>query len=184
MCDVIKCDQTVNVWKTTFLKLGTLFHSLLALKGWSLCGHETCLCSLNKGKGKINPLQARLWPRGGRGMALLFQDLGARRGWVVSSTPWPHFTLGKDPVPIVQEAGLAPGPVRTGGKSHPHRDSIPTPSAHGQSLYWLSYQVIMVDWIGHLILRPLLRVMCFQVQFGLCCFGVLFSVCVCGVNSL
>jgi hypothetical protein len=33
-----------------------------------------------KGKGKVTPLQARLWPRGGRGIALLFQDLGARRG--------------------------------------------------------------------------------------------------------
>ena len=32
---------------------------------------------------------------------------------------------GKDPVPIVQEAGWAPGPVRTVGKSRPHRDSIP-----------------------------------------------------------
>jgi hypothetical protein len=28
---------------------------------------------------------------------------------VVSSTPWPYFTPGKDPVPIVQEAGWAPG---------------------------------------------------------------------------
>ena len=32
---------------------------------------------------------------------------------------------GKDPVPILQEAGWAPGPVWTGGKSRPHRDSIP-----------------------------------------------------------
>jgi len=31
---------------------------------------------------------------------------------------------GKDPVPIIQEAGWAPGPVWTGGKSHLHRDSI------------------------------------------------------------
>ena len=30
-------------------------------------------------------------------------------GWVVSSTPRPHFTPGRDPVPIVQEAGWAPG---------------------------------------------------------------------------
>jgi len=44
---------------------------------------------------------------------------------VVSSTPRPHFTLEKDPVPIVQEAGWAPGPVWTGGKSGPRRDSIP-----------------------------------------------------------
>ena len=32
---------------------------------------------------------------------------------------------GKEPVPILQEAGWATGPVWTGGKSHPHRDSIP-----------------------------------------------------------
>jgi len=44
---------------------------------------------------------------------------------VVSSTPRPHFTPGKNPVPIVQEAGWAPGPVWTGGKSRPYRDSIP-----------------------------------------------------------
>ena len=60
-----------------------------------------------------------------RGIALLFHDRGTRRGWVVSSTPRPHFTPWEDPVPIVQEAGWAPGPVWTGGKSRPHRDSIP-----------------------------------------------------------
>ena len=38
---------------------------------------------------------------------------------MVSSTPRPYFTLGKDPIPIVQEAGWAPGPVWTDGKSHP-----------------------------------------------------------------
>ena len=32
---------------------------------------------------------------------------------------------GKDPVPILQEAGWALGPVWTGEKSRPHRDSIP-----------------------------------------------------------
>ena len=32
---------------------------------------------------------------------------------------------GKDPIPTLQEAGWAPGLVWTGGKSHPHRDSIP-----------------------------------------------------------
>ena len=31
----------------------------------------------------------------------------------------------KDPVPILQEAGWAPGPVWMGGTSCPHRDSIP-----------------------------------------------------------
>ena len=36
-----------------------------------------------------------------------------------------YFTPGKDQVPIAQEAGWAPGPVWTGGKSRPQRDSIP-----------------------------------------------------------
>ena len=61
--------------------------------------------------------------RMGRGIALLFHDRGTRRGSVFSSTPRPNFTPGKDPVPFLQEAGWAPGPVRTGGKSRPHRDS-------------------------------------------------------------
>jgi len=63
--------------------------------------------------------------RVGRSIALLFHDRGTRRGWVVSRTPRPHFTPGKEPVPILQEAGWATGPVWTGGKSRPHRDSIP-----------------------------------------------------------
>ena len=30
---------------------------------------------------------------------------------MISSTPRPHFTPGKDPVPSLQEAGWAPGPI-------------------------------------------------------------------------
>ena len=44
---------------------------------------------------------------------------------MVCSTTRTHFTPGKDPVPIVQESGWAPGPVWRGGKSRPHRVSIP-----------------------------------------------------------
>ena len=75
----------------------------------------------------------------GRGIALLFHDRGTRRGWVVSSTPRPHFAPGKDPVPILQEARWAPGPIRTGGKSRPNLDSIPDRPARSQLLYRLSY---------------------------------------------
>jgi len=57
--------------------------------------------------------------RVGRGIAILLHDRGTRRWWVVSSTPRPHFTPGKDPVPILQEAGWATGPVWTGRKSRP-----------------------------------------------------------------
>ena len=58
--------------------------------------------------------------RVGRSLALLFHDRDTRKGWVVSSTPRPYFTPGKDPVPIVQEAGWAPGRVWTSGKSRPN----------------------------------------------------------------
>ena len=63
--------------------------------------------------------------RVGRGIALLFHDRDTRSGWVVSSTPRPHFNPKKDPVAILQEAGWVPGPVWKGGKTRPHGDSIP-----------------------------------------------------------
>jgi len=78
--------------------------------------------------------------RVGRGIALLFHDCGTRSGLVVSSTPRPHFTAGRDPVPILQKARWATGPVWTGGKSGPHLDSIPDRPARSQSLYRLSYR--------------------------------------------
>ena len=67
--------------------------------------------------------------RGSRGIDLPSHDHRTRRGWGVSVTPRPLFTPGKDPVPIVQEAGWTPGPFWTGAKNlAPHQDSIPGPS--------------------------------------------------------
>jgi hypothetical protein len=58
---------------------------------------------------------------------------------VVSSTPRPQFTPGKDPVPIVQEAGWAPGPVWTGVENlAPTGIRSPDRPARSQSLYQLS----------------------------------------------
>jgi hypothetical protein len=80
----------------------------------------------------------RTAPWGSRGIALLFLDHGTRGGCGVSVTFRPHFTPGKDPVPIVQEAGWAPGP----GKSRPPTGiRSPDGPARSQSLYRLSYPV-------------------------------------------
>jgi hypothetical protein len=76
---------------------------------------------------------------GGRGTALLFLYFGARRGgW---SAPRPgRFTPGKNPVPIVQEAGWTPGPVWTCVKNlAPTGIRSPDRPARSQSLYSLSY---------------------------------------------
>jgi len=75
------------------------------------------------GKVKCTLVQAlrlctgRTAHRWSRGIALLFHDHGTRRGWGVSVTLRPLFTPGKDTVPIVQEAGWAPGPVWTGAEN-------------------------------------------------------------------
>jgi hypothetical protein len=62
-----------------------------------------------------------------RGIALPFRDLGARRGWVVSSTPRPLYPRER---PGTHYTGGWVGP-RAGldvcEKSRPHRDLIPGP---------------------------------------------------------
>jgi hypothetical protein len=71
-----------------------------------------------------------------------FLDLSAGRGWVgaVSVTPQPFSTPGKDPVPIVQEAVWAPGPVWTGAENLTLIGiRSPDHPALSQSLYRLSY---------------------------------------------
>jgi len=82
-------------------------------------------CGTVKVKVKWSRYRPGVAQRVGSGIALLFHDLGTRRWWVVSVTPRPHFTPGKDKVSVLQEAVWAPGPVWTGEKSRPHRDSIP-----------------------------------------------------------
>ena len=67
-------------------------------------------------------------------------------GW---STPRPgRFTPGKDPVPIVQEAGWAPGPVWTGAENlAPARIRSPDRPARSESLYRLSYPGPILKYI-------------------------------------
>ena len=85
--------------------------------------------------------------RVGRGIALLFHDWGTRRGWVVSSRPRPHFTPGKDPVPILHETGWAPRPVWTGGKPRSHRDSIPDrPAPSCRYTDWATGPTVRTLW--------------------------------------
>ena len=90
-------------------------------------------------KVKFSRYRPGVAQRVGRDIPLLFHDRGIERGWVVSSTPRSQFSPGKGQVPIVQEAVWAPGQVWTGGKSRPHRGSIPDRPARSQSLYRLSY---------------------------------------------
>ena len=135
----------------------------------SLLSSATPYCFKFEVKVKFPRYRPGVVQRVGRGIALLFHYRGTRRGWVVSSTPRPHFTAGKDPVPIVQEAGWAPGPVWKGGKSRPHGDSIPDRPARSQSLYRLSYPAYSFKFKTPCNLRcaPLLKRNLPENNFGL-----------------
>ena len=94
-------------------------------------------------KGEVQALRlctGRTAHRGSKAIALPFHDHGARRGWGVSVTPRPLFTPVKDPVPVVQEAGWAPGRVWTGAENLAPTGirSLDRP-ARSQSLYRLRY---------------------------------------------
>jgi len=77
--------------------------------------------------------------RGCRSIALLSLDHDTRRGLLF--TPW------KDPVPIVQDVGWAPGPVWTGAENlTPTRTRSPNGLACSQSLYRLRYPAHTQNW--------------------------------------
>ena len=91
-----------------------------------------------------------------RGVPLLFLYHGTRRGWGVRFTPRPLFTPGNDPVPIVQGAGWAPGPVWTGAENlTPTGIRSPDRPARSQSLYRLSYPALFFNVLAHNLERKL-----------------------------
>ena len=61
------------------------------------------------------------------------------KGDWLAAPPGRSLSPGKKTVPILQEAGWAPGPVWTGEKSRSYRDWMPDRPARSQSLYRLSY---------------------------------------------
>jgi hypothetical protein len=92
-------------------------------------------------------------PYGSRGIALLFHDQGNKRGVRGQRHARPLFTPGKEAVPIVQEAGWAPGPVWTGAENlAPTGIRSPDRPARSQSLYRLSYPTHVKTLINALII--------------------------------
>jgi hypothetical protein len=89
---------------------------------------------------RFHPVAGHTDPEGGRGMALLFHDLGTRWGWMVSVTPRPPLPPGKTRYPLYRRLGgrqgrsgrvcenLAPIGIRSTERP-----------AHCKSLYRLSY---------------------------------------------
>jgi hypothetical protein len=81
------------------------------------------------GEGKGHPITGHEGPRGEAEVRLYSFSTSALGGGGWSAPRPGRFTPGKDPVPIIQEAGWAPGPVWTCAKNlPPHWDLIPGPS--------------------------------------------------------
>ena len=130
-CEVLSTHSTAECGSYIYIYIYTHIYMYIRCVGWV----------------KFTLVQAlrlctrRTAHRGSRGIALLFLDRGTRRGRVVSITPRPLFTSGKEPVPILQETGWASGPVWTGAEN-----LVPTGiwsadrPARSQSLYRLSYR--------------------------------------------
>ena len=85
-------------------------------------------------------------------------------GW---STPRPgRFTTGKDPVPIVQEAGWAPGAVWTDAENlAPTGIRSPDRPARSESLYRLSYTGPLL-YPGHLLKLQTIRISVLHVPYA------------------
>jgi len=145
-----------GVWLVCFIPklLYTLRNCTWYLKCRWISGSWSCVTMMVKKSSNTDKLKVkcalvqalrfctgRTAHRGSRGIALLFLDHGTRRGWGVSVMPRPLFTPGKDPVPIVQEAGWASGPVWTGAENlTPTGIRSPDRPASSQLLYQLRYQ--------------------------------------------
>ena len=78
---------------------------------------------------------------------------------MVSSTPRPQFTPGKDPVPILQEAGWAPGPGWKGAEYlTPTGIRSPDCPTRSELLYRLSYRGTFRPYILYIYILPFLRI--------------------------
>jgi hypothetical protein len=78
--------------------------------------------------------------RGSRRTAQLFLQHWHYMGLEVNATPRPLYPREKDPVPIVQGAGWATGPIWTGMENlAPTRIRYPDRPAGSDSLHRLSY---------------------------------------------
>ena len=70
------------------------------------CGKKKVKCTLIQA---LRLCTGRMAHTGSRGIAILFLDHGTRRGWGVSITPQPLFTLGKTRYPLYRRLGGSQG---------------------------------------------------------------------------
>ena len=74
--------------------------------------------SFSEDKGKFHPITGQEGPDRDQSCSSTLSLTSAKYwGWVVNATPRPLYPREREPLPIVQEAGLAPRPVWTGAEN-------------------------------------------------------------------
>jgi hypothetical protein len=100
----VRMDVMVKNRTQNLLNKSKKLYFLGQLNRW-----KTCYLLNRSEQGKVPRYRPGCGPEGGKGIALLFQDLDARRVWVVSSTPRPRFTPGKNLYPLYRWLGWPQG---------------------------------------------------------------------------
>ena len=90
-------------------------------------------------KGKVFLYRPGVAQKVGTSIALLFLDRGARRGEWTAARRGRTLPPGKTQYQFYRRLGGPQDRTGLGGKSHPHRDSIPDRPARSQSLYRLGH---------------------------------------------
>ena len=119
-------------------------------------------------------------------------------GWVVSTTPRPLYPPGKDPVPIVQEVGWAPGSVWTGAEKlvatgirspyPPARSSVAIPTELSRSMSatyfgaFLASRQGVKNFINHLLYYTISMNLFYKTFFYV--LKVVNLYCLVGINVL
>jgi hypothetical protein len=147
-CPLLHCNERMFVcsWPTLDIKFGYTEPADKYVVGQFLsicikCWYKTFGdIRRNYSVMKLLTLEQLMNARSGVDVQLYyFFNLGARWGGCLTPRPG-RFTSGKDPVPVVQEAEWAPGPVWTGAENlAPCGIRFQDRPAHSQSLYRLSY---------------------------------------------
>jgi hypothetical protein len=123
-------------------------HCLIKHKGRMTLAHTgSYKCTVNVKRSPYNrPPRAQ---RGSRSIALLILDLGARRGWVVSTTPPAALPLGKTWYPLYRWLGGPRAGLDVCEKSRPTGIRSPDHPACSKSLYRLSYPAHTVNVLNY-----------------------------------
>jgi len=124
---MLSIEEVIMFYLTSDIKLVSYSSTITMMHGPIYIRFRYSVSTLFYLTGKIHLIIGHEGTDGDRAIALPF-NLGSRWGGCSTSRP-SRFTPGKEPVPILYEAGWTPGSFWMGEKIHPHGGLSPEPSS-------------------------------------------------------